>query len=176
MRRLSLSLRKLSLVLSHFNPKFLIIVGTDASDYAESGIIFQTDPEGNDIYPIAFFSRKMAPAKLNYEIYDKELLAIYMAFQQWRCYLEGARHTTRTGSTSIPHRCLVRDKSNAHSSSCLSTMRSSTDKGDSGLSLIYSQGTPGCTLKGEMVLLPWPTPRTWNKCSRRGKVHQFYIS
>ena len=35
----------------------------------------------------------MKPAELNYEIYDKELLAIFEAFQQWRNYLEGPTHT-----------------------------------------------------------------------------------
>ena len=34
----------------------------------------------------------MKPAELNYEIYDKELLAIFEAFQQWRNYLEGSTH------------------------------------------------------------------------------------
>ena len=31
----------------------------------------------------------MAAAELNYEIYDKELLAIVEAFRHWRSYLEG---------------------------------------------------------------------------------------
>ena len=35
----------------------------------------------------------MSPAELNYDIYNKELLAIYEAFHQWRPYLEGARHS-----------------------------------------------------------------------------------
>ena len=30
--------------------------------------------------------------EINYEIYDKELLAISAAFKEWRRYLEGARH------------------------------------------------------------------------------------
>ena len=34
----------------------------------------------------------MSPAELNYKIYDKELLAIYEAFKQWRNYLEGVPH------------------------------------------------------------------------------------
>jgi len=34
----------------------------------------------------------MKPAKLNYEIYNKELLAIFEAFWQWRNYLEGSTH------------------------------------------------------------------------------------
>jgi len=34
----------------------------------------------------------MQPAELNYEIYDKERLAIFEAFRQWRNYLEGSTH------------------------------------------------------------------------------------
>ena len=34
----------------------------------------------------------MSPAKLNYKIYDKELLAIFGSFRQWRNYLEGSTH------------------------------------------------------------------------------------
>ena len=38
---------------------------------------------------MAFHSRKLAPAERNYDIHDKELLAIVVAFMQWRHYLEG---------------------------------------------------------------------------------------
>ena len=34
----------------------------------------------------------MAPAELNYEIHDKEMLAILSAFQEWRHHLEGSQH------------------------------------------------------------------------------------
>jgi hypothetical protein len=34
----------------------------------------------------------MIPAELNYNIHDKELLAIVTALQYWRIYLEGAKH------------------------------------------------------------------------------------
>ena len=34
----------------------------------------------------------MKPAELNYKIYDKELLAIFEAFQQWCNYLKGSTH------------------------------------------------------------------------------------
>jgi hypothetical protein len=34
------------------------------------------------------FQKKMSPAKLNYNIYDKKLLAIVIAFQKWRIYLK----------------------------------------------------------------------------------------
>ena len=42
--------------------------------------------------PIAFHSRKLTPAEQNYDIHDKELLAIVDAFKHWRHYLQGARY------------------------------------------------------------------------------------
>jgi hypothetical protein len=38
---------------------------------------------------VAFFSKKLAPAECNYEIYDKELLAIVNCLEHWRPELEG---------------------------------------------------------------------------------------
>src|SRR5690606_12308326 len=44
------------------------------------------------LHPVAFMSRKLNPAEINYEIYDKEMLAIVAAFELWRHYLEGAQY------------------------------------------------------------------------------------
>jgi hypothetical protein len=44
------------------------------------------------LHPIAFFSKKHSLAKYNYEIYDKELMAIVWAFEEWRPELEGILH------------------------------------------------------------------------------------
>ncbi|MBW0580543.1 hypothetical protein O181_120258, partial [Austropuccinia psidii MF-1] len=38
-------------------------------------------------HPIAFNSCKLLPAKLNYEIHDKELLGIVWALKHWRAFL-----------------------------------------------------------------------------------------
>ena len=43
--------------------------------------------------PIAFLSRIIQPAEKNYEIYDKELLAIVEALTKWRQYLLDAIET-----------------------------------------------------------------------------------
>ncbi|GMF82078.1 unnamed protein product [Aspergillus oryzae] len=51
----------------------------------------QVGPDGK-LRPIAFESRKLVQAELNYDIHDKELLAIVSAFKKWRVYLEGAQH------------------------------------------------------------------------------------
>ena len=48
---------------------------TDASDYATGAILEQRDVLGQS-HPIAYFSKSLQPAEWNYEIHDKELLAI----------------------------------------------------------------------------------------------------
>ena len=48
--------------------------------------------EDGKLYPITFYSRKFSAAEINYEIHDKELLAIVVSFQEWRQFLEGATH------------------------------------------------------------------------------------
>ena len=60
---------------------------TDSSDYVSGGVLFQKDKNG-DLRPVAFFSKTMSPAECNYDIYDKELLAIIRCLEQWRPELE----------------------------------------------------------------------------------------
>jgi hypothetical protein len=76
-------------ILTHFDPTKTCIVETDASDFALGAILSQKDDEGR-LDPIAFHSRKFQPAEINYEVHDKELLAIIDSFKVWRRYLEGA--------------------------------------------------------------------------------------
>ena len=80
-------------IMRHFDPHLRIRVETDASDYGLAGILSQLYADGQ-WRPVAFWSRKMGDAERNYETHDQELLAIVMAFKQWRHYLEG-RGTNR---------------------------------------------------------------------------------
>lgn len=66
-------------------------VETDASDYATGAILSQRDSSG-DLRPVAYYSKALAPAERNYDVYDKELLAIVRALEEWRPYLEGSPH------------------------------------------------------------------------------------
>jgi len=84
-------------VLLHFNPEKESFVETDSSDFALGGVLSQKDDEGK-LHPVAFHSRKLMPAEINYEIHDKELLAIVDCFERWRRYLEGAAHRTEVFS------------------------------------------------------------------------------
>jgi hypothetical protein len=70
------------------------VVETDASDFALGAVLSQDDSTGLR-YPIAFHSRKLDSAEINYDIHDKELLAIKDCFQVWRHYLLGSQHTVR---------------------------------------------------------------------------------
>jgi hypothetical protein len=73
------------------NPHKPYMVECDASDFATGAVLSQRDDQGQ-IHPIAFHSKSMNDAERNYQIYDKELLAIIQALQTWRHYLEGAEH------------------------------------------------------------------------------------
>ena len=65
-----------------------IRIETDASDTATGACLLQQ--HDGAWHPVAYYSRKMTDPEQNYDIHDKELLAIVLAFQQWRVYAEGA--------------------------------------------------------------------------------------
>jgi len=76
-------------ILTHWVPDTQLVVETDASDYALAAIL-SIMTKDNEIHPIAFHSRTFSVPELNYNVYDKELLAIFEAFKIWRHYLEGS--------------------------------------------------------------------------------------
>ena len=62
---------------------------TDASDYVSGGILSQYD-ENDVLHPVAYFFKKHSAAECNYEIYDKKLMAIVCAFEEWHPELKGS--------------------------------------------------------------------------------------
>ena len=78
-------------ILASFDPEEKSILKIDALDQALGSCLSQPDAEGQ-LHPVAYRSRKFAGPELNYDIHDKELLAIVDAFEEWRAYLEGSRH------------------------------------------------------------------------------------
>jgi hypothetical protein len=78
-------------MLQMFNPELETFVETDASDFALGACLSQKQPDGKR-RPVAFYSRKFTPAELNYDIHDKELLAVVAAFEQWEVYLLGPKY------------------------------------------------------------------------------------
>ena len=74
-------------VLIHFDRNKQCYLETDSSDHVNGGVLSQIGDDG-ELHPVAFFSKNMSPAECNYEIYDKELLAIIRYFEQWKPELE----------------------------------------------------------------------------------------
>lgn len=68
-------------VLAIFNPAKDVSVHADASNFAVAAVLMQ------DGHPIAFESRKLSSAEMNYPIHEKEQLAIVYALTKWRVYL-----------------------------------------------------------------------------------------
>ena len=73
----------------HWVPDAQLIVETDASDYALAAIL-SIMTKDNEIHSIAFHFRTFSTLELNYDVHDKELLAIFEAFKIWWHYLEGS--------------------------------------------------------------------------------------
>ena len=67
-----------TLVLAHWNPELLLVLETDISDHTVATILFTHIKE--DLHPIVFYSRTLNATKLNYDVYNKKLLAIYEVF------------------------------------------------------------------------------------------------
>jgi len=68
-------------VLKIYNSEKPAILETDASDYAIGACLSQPDKKGR-LHLITYYSKKMTPPELNYNIYDKELLAIVAALKK----------------------------------------------------------------------------------------------
>ena len=62
----------------------------DSSDFAQGGILSQF--VDGQWHPIAYRSKSLSETERNYEIYDKEMLAIMSALDDWRQYLLEAKH------------------------------------------------------------------------------------
>ncbi|GJP84693.1 hypothetical protein CLOP_g14744 [Closterium sp. NIES-67] len=83
------------------DPERDYVIEADASDQAVGAVLMQD--QGNGLPPIAYLSKKLHKAELNYPIHDKEALAIIIAFKTWRCYLEGGKTIVYTDHCSLKY-------------------------------------------------------------------------
>ncbi|CAI7834527.1 unnamed protein product, partial [Closterium sp. NIES-53] len=83
------------------DPELDYVIEGDASDQAVGAVLMQD--QGKGLQPIAYLSKKLHGAELNYPIHDKEALAIINAFKTWRCYLEGRKTTVYTDHCSLKY-------------------------------------------------------------------------
>jgi hypothetical protein len=72
--------------LKYADPELQYFLQTDASNFALRAVLLQYS------HPIAYYSKKLIYAEINYEIYDIELLAIVRSLDHWRHYLIASYH------------------------------------------------------------------------------------
>jgi len=65
-------------------------VEANASDYVTKGMLSAKGADG-EWRPVAFISKSLSLPERNYEIYNKEMLAVMQCLEDWRHYLEGTK-------------------------------------------------------------------------------------
>ncbi|KAL0204378.1 hypothetical protein M9458_002396, partial [Cirrhinus mrigala] len=78
-------------ILRHPDPEREFVVEVDASNCGVGAILSQRHGSPPKLFPCAYFSRKLTPAERNYDVGDRELLALKAALEEWRHWLEGAK-------------------------------------------------------------------------------------
>ncbi len=72
------------------DPERQFIVEVDASEVGVGAVLSQRSPRDEKVHPCDFFSHRLSPAERNYDIGNRELLAVRLALGEWRHWLEGA--------------------------------------------------------------------------------------
>jgi len=57
-------------------------IKADSLDFASRAVLSQQLPREEKWYPVAFYSKSLSPVEQNYEIHDKEMLAIICALEE----------------------------------------------------------------------------------------------
>jgi hypothetical protein len=86
-------------VLSHPDFEKPFILSTDASNFAVGAVLSQ-EIDGAE-HPVAYASRQLNSAEVNYTVTERELLAIVWAVKYFRCYLYGRKFTICTDHAAL---------------------------------------------------------------------------
>ena len=68
-------------------------IEADTSKYTSGAVLTQMD-SNSDRHPVAYFSKTFNDTERNYKIYDRELLGVNCALEEWQHYIQGSGHTT----------------------------------------------------------------------------------
>ncbi len=77
-------------ILNTSDPSRQFIVEVDASEVGVGAILSQRSSSDEKIHPCAFFSHRLTLTERNYDIGNRELLAVKLALEEWRHWIEGA--------------------------------------------------------------------------------------
>ncbi|KAK3529207.1 hypothetical protein QTP70_021434 [Hemibagrus guttatus] len=79
-------------ILCHPDPNRPFVVEMDTSSSGLGAVLSQQHGDPGKVHPCAFYSRKLTTTEVNYDVGNRELLAIKAALEEWRHWLEGAHH------------------------------------------------------------------------------------
>lgn len=82
-------------VLGHYSEEKDLWLTCDASPYGVGCVLGQRDDEGRE-YPVAYHSRTLSSAEVNFAQIDKEALAIVTGIKKFHEYVYGRKITVRT--------------------------------------------------------------------------------
>ncbi|GJP72832.1 hypothetical protein CLOP_g3586, partial [Closterium sp. NIES-67] len=83
------------------DPECDYVIEANASDQAVGAVLMQD--QGNGLQPIAYLSKKLHGAELNYPIHNKEALPIIIVFKTWKSYPEGQKTSIYTNHYNLKH-------------------------------------------------------------------------
>jgi hypothetical protein len=78
-------------LLKHPDPTLPFVVEVDSSEVGLGAVLSQRQGNRLKLYPCSFFSKKLSSAERNYDVGDRELLAVKLALEEWRHWLEGTK-------------------------------------------------------------------------------------
>jgi hypothetical protein len=81
--------RRLVLSMPDVSSPFFVM--SNASLTVIRAVLMQKDSNG-DLHPCTYLSKTLSSTERNYDIYDRELLAVIHALEEWRHYLLGTAH------------------------------------------------------------------------------------
>ena len=67
-------------------------IKADSSDFATGAVLSQQSLDHLKWHPVTFYLKSLNTVEQNYEIHNKEMLAIMRSLEDWRHFLEGAKH------------------------------------------------------------------------------------
>ena len=70
-------------------------IEADASKYTSRAVLTQMDSNG-DRHLVAYFLKTFNDTERNYKIYNRELLGVICAFEEWCHYIQGSGHTSHS--------------------------------------------------------------------------------
>lgn len=86
-------------ILANPNYDLPFIIQTDASDAGMGAVLVQG--EGKEERVIAYWSQKLSSAQRKYQTTERECLAVILAVEKFRPYIEGAKFTVITDHASL---------------------------------------------------------------------------